>query len=341
MTTDVEVSRTPLIVLVNLGTPEAPTSPAVRRFLREFLSDRRVIGLPRAVWLPVLNGIILAVRPRRSARLYSSIWEESGSPLMTQSESLTQLVDAELGEAAEARLAMTYGRPSVAEVLDQAVVEDPQRPILVLPLYPQYAGSSSGAVHDAVCRWGLSTVPHPDLRLLPSFPSDPGYLDAVAAGIRAHWEAVGPLDPDAGERLILSYHGIPVSHVRAGDPYPDECAATTRGLVDRLDVDPAAILTTYQSKFGPGAWLTPATIDTVAELGARRTPRVDMVAPGFAVDCLETLEELNKLNRHTFTDAGGGDFHYIAWSRENSTWVRALATLLIGQVRGESPIALP
>ncbi|MFV0451283.1 MAG: ferrochelatase, partial [Propioniciclava sp.] len=198
---------------------------------------------------------------------------------------------------------------------------------------PQYAGSSIGAVHDAVFRWGLSALPHPDLRLTSSFPTHPAYLDAVADAIKAHWDLVGPLNPAAGERLILSYHGIPLSHVREGDPYPQECAATTQGLKERLDLDPDAIWVTFQSKFGPGAWLTPATIDTVGELGAQRTPRVDVVAPGFVADCLETLEELNKLNRHTFTAAGGGDFYYIAWGNDRPAWVGALSSVISDQLQ--------
>lgn len=321
------------MVLINLGTPDAPTPAAVRRFLREFLSDRRVVDWPRALWLPLLNSVILAVRPRRSARLYQSIWEPTGSPLLTQSRDLTEQVGALLADIADVRLAMTYGSPSIAEVLDGALAEEPRRPIIVLPLYPQYAGSASGAVIDAVHRWGLQALPHPDLRLLSSFPDHPGYLDAVAAAITAHWATVGPIRPELGERLLLSYHGIPLSHVEQGDPYPGECEATTAGIQERLDVDPAAIITTYQSKFGPGKWLTPATIDTVSALGSSRCPRVDIVAPGFAADCLETLEELNKLNRRTFTAAGGGDFHYVSWSTNNPTWVQALADIIRAQVQ--------
>ncbi|MFV0450626.1 MAG: ferrochelatase [Propioniciclava sp.] len=318
----------PMVVLVNLGTPTAPTAGAVRPFLREFLGDQRVVGLPRILWQPILNGIILAVRPRASARLYASIWGDGGSPLMVGSQHLGQRLGELLADHADVRIAMTYGQPSVDRVLDELIASAPERPIVVVPLYPQYAGSATGAVHDAVHRWGLRTVPQADLRLLRSFPTHPAYLDAVADAITAHWERVGPLDTASGERLLLSYHGIPMSQIRAGDPYPEECATTSRGLRARLDIDPAAVMTTYQSKFGPGAWLKPATIDTVADLGARGTRRIDVVAPGFAADCLETLEELNKFNRRTFTDAGGGDFHYVPWANSRPAWVAALASIV-------------
>lgn len=326
----------PVVLLVNLGTPDAPTASAVRPFLREFLSDRRVVRLPRFLWLPILNGIVLAVRPRRSARLYASIWEEEGSPLMVGSQTLTTQLHKQLGDMADVHLAMTYGRPSVADVLDRIVAEHSTRPIIVVPLYPQCSGSSTGAVHDAVYRWGLKATPQPDVRLLRSFPTDPAYLDAVAGAISAHWAAAGPLNAEAGERLLLSYHGIPTRHERDGDSYRAECEATSRGLRERLDLDPEAILTTYQSKFGPGPWLTPATIDTVSAFGSRGTHRIDVVAPGFAVDCLETLEELNRLNRHTFIAAGGGEFHYIPWSRNNPAWDEALAGLLRTELTGQA-----
>lgn len=331
----------PVVVLVNLGTPDAPKAAEVRRFLREFLSDRRVVGLPRAAWLPILNGIVLTVRPKRSARLYASIWEREGSPLMIGSSALAAKLAEALVGAADVRLAMTYGNPALADVLDELVDRDWTRPIVVVPLYPQYAGSAGGAVHDATFRWGLGHVPSPDLRVLGSFPGHPAYLDAVAGAITAHWERVGPLNPENGDRLLLSYHGIPLSQVNGGDPYPAECALTSAGVAERLNLDPLAILTTFQSKFGPGDWLKPATIETIAELGRAGTRRVDVIAPGFAADCLETLEELNKLNRHTFTDAGGGEFNYISWANDDPAWVAALAQIISEQLPAEGAARVP
>lgn len=321
----------PLVVLVNLGTPAAPTAAAVRPFLREFLSDRRVVDLPRWLWLPLLEGVILRARPRRSARLYASVWRPDGSPLMVHSAALAAAIGQRLGGSAEVRLAMTYGAPRLGDVLAE-VAAGPQRPVLVVPLYPQYAGSSAGSVHDTVHRWGLATRRHLDLRMLRSFPTHPAYIEAVAGAVEAHWARVGPLDVARGERLVLSYHGVPLAHVRKGDPYPKECAATTRALVARLGLPDEGVLQTFQSKFGPGAWLTPATIETMGRLGAQGCSRVDVVTPGFAADCLETLEEIDGLNRRAFVDAGGGHFHYVPWANASVAWADALADVVAEQL---------
>lgn len=335
---DTMTTRTPLpvVVLVNLGTPTEPTPAAVRPFLREFLSDRRVVDLPRWLWWPILNGIILTVRPRRSARLYESVWLDEGSPLMVNTVALATGVAERLQGQAEVRLAMTYGDPSLHDTLAE-LASEAERPVLVVPLHPQYAGSASGSIHDAAYRWGLSTRRHLDLRILGSFPTHPAYIEAVAAAIEQHWARVGPLDMPAGERLVLSYHGVPVAHVRRGDPYFEECRATTAAVVRRLGVPETGVLMTFQSKFGPGEWLTPATITTMAELGAAGTPRVDVVTPGFSADCLETLEEIDGLNRRAFTDAGGREFHYVPWANEAPAWCDALAALIGEALAGRQP----
>lgn len=316
----------PAVVLVNLGTPEAPTPADVRRYLRQFLSDRRVVDLHPALWRPILELAVLPVRGRASARIYRKVWTEDGSPLLVHSQRQAAALREELAGLADVHVGMTYGRPSVGEVLS-ALATEPERPIVVVPMYPQYSGSTTGAVVDAVRHWVSSQAHCPELTIMRSFPTDAGYVGAVASAIRDHWDRVGEPDTAAGDRLVLSYHGIPVSMVEAGDTYDRECAATTAAVVAELGIDPAGVLQTFQSKFGPSQWLTPATIDTMGRLGREGTRRVDVVCPGFVSDCLETLEEIEMLNCEEFLGAGGEEFHYVPWGNAERHWVRALAAL--------------
>ncbi|HEY0189100.1 MAG TPA: ferrochelatase [Cellulomonas sp.] len=323
----------PLVVLVNLGTPRAPTPSAVRRYLREFLSDRRVVGLHPALWRPVLELMVLPVRSRASARKYASVWRADGSPLLVHTEAAARGVRERLGTAAEVRVAMTYGDPGLSALLGRVAAEPrpagaPPRAVLVVPLYPQYSSTSTASVHDVVHRWALAAPDHLDLRLLRSYPTDPGYVTALVTALHAHWDRVGRPDAAAGDRVLLSYHGIPVSVAEGGDPYPQECAATTAALAARLDLPDGVLLATYQSRFGPAPWLTPATIDTVRELAAAGTRRVDVLCPGFAADCLETLEEIALLNRAAFTTAGGQVLHHVPWGNGSEPWADALAAIV-------------
>ncbi|QIK83495.1 ferrochelatase [Sanguibacter sp. HDW7] len=316
------------VVLLNLGTPEAPTPRAVRRYLREFLSDRRVVETHPALWRPILEAVVLTVRPRASAAKYASVWTADGSPLLVHSRAQRDGVAAALASGdIDVRVAMTYGSPSLSSVLDDLSADGLQR-VLVVPLYPQYSGSSAGAALDALRRHGLRRRDTPEIRTVRSFPEDEGYIDALARAVEASWVERGRPDVAAGDRLLLSYHSVPVAMIEAGDPYAEECARTTAALTQRLGLPREGVVETFQSVFGPAQWHGPATIDTVAALARSGTRRLDVVCPGFVSDCLETLEEIDMLNREAFVEAGGVDFSYVPWGNSNQPWVDALAAIV-------------
>ena len=320
----------PALILANLGTPAAPTARAVRPFLREFLSDRRIVEMHPLLWRPVLEGIILRVRPRASAAKYATIWRpgeetsRSGSPLMHYSERQGELLQEELGESVQVRVAMRYGQPALRRVMGE-LMEAGCRRIALMPLYPQYAASSAGTVVDEAARFILASRDQPELRTIRSFETAPAYIEALATALEQHWQVHGRPDPAAGERLLLSFHSIPQAMHDAGDPYRSECERTAQLLSRRLDLPKGLAQLTFQSVFGPAAWIGPATIDTVGDLGRAGCPRLDVICPGFVSDCLETLEEINQLNRETFTTAGGGSFHYIPWGNDSDGAIAALA----------------
>ena len=329
----------PALILSNLGTPEAPTAKHVRPFLREFLTDRRVVETHPLLWRPVLEGIVLTIRPARSARKYATVWRpgqetsHSGSPLMHHPERQGELLASALGDAVQVRIAMRYGEPALRRVMGE-LMEAGCRRIAVLPAYPQYSASSQGSVIDEAARFILAGRDQPELRTIRSFPDSPAYIEALATAIENHWERHGPPDPAAGGRLLLSFHSIPRAMHDAGDPYRSECERTADLLAARLAAPEGLIRITFQSVFGPAKWIGPATIDTVAELGAAGCPRVDVICPGFMADCLETLEEIDQLNRRTFTAAGGGDFHYIPWGNDAPGCVAALVEQARGALSG-------
>lgn len=319
------------VVLVNLGTPEAPTARKVRPFLRQFLSDKRVIEAPAVLWRPILEGIILRVRPAASAKKYASIWYEDSSPLMHWSQAQAAGVRKYLshkGVEADVHIAMRYGEPSLPHVLDKIYASGSRR-VLVVPLYPQYAASSAATVIDELARWLLRARDQLEVRTVRSFPTDPHYIDALCTAIEERWQVEGRPRFEEGEKLIFSFHSIPEAMAKAGDPYRAECEATARAVRERLGLRSSEALSCFQSVFGPAKWIGPATIDTVAELGKQGCSRVDVICPGFAADCLETLEEINILNRSTFTEAGGGTFHYIEWSNARPAWITALGEQVI------------
>ncbi|GAA2518789.1 ferrochelatase [Rarobacter incanus] len=326
----------PAVVLVNLGTPAAPTAKAVRPYLREFLSDRRVVETHPALWRPILESIILTFRPRASAAKYATIWGEEGSPLLVHTQSQTRAVAHALREIAVVRYAMRYGQPSVRAVMDELYAAGHRR-VLVVPLYPQYAASSAGTVLDEAYRWGLRSRDQVELRTVRSFPIDPGYVEAVAGALQESWETNGRPDVEHGDKIVLSYHGIPQAMADAGDPYRSECDATTAAVARNLGLPAGSILTTFQSTFGPAAWLKPATIDTVARLGGEGVRRVDVACPGFVSDCLETLEEIDELNREAYLEAGGGEFHYVPWGNGRRCWTDALANIVAEYLAGWVP----
>lgn len=312
------------VLLVNLGTPAAPTAPALRRYLRQFLSDPRVVEIPRAVWMPILHGIILVTRPRKSAAKYASVWTDEGSPLKVHTERQARLLGAApaLADAdIEVAWAMRYGSPSVPDALNALRATGCDR-ILVLPMYPQYAASTTASVMDEVARCLAHWRNLPELRYVRSFHDDPGYIAALAASVREHWAANG--QPD---KLVLSFHGTPRFSLERGDPYHCECQVTARLVGEALNLPAERLLVTFQSRFGKAEWLQPYTQPTLEALARQGVGRVDVICPGFVADCLETLEEIAMECRHAFLGAGGRDFHYIPCLNERADWVQALAEL--------------
>ena len=296
------------VVLVNLGTPDAPTAPALRRYLAEFLADPRVVEIPRLLWWPILHGVILRVRPAKSARKYASIWMPEGSPLLVWSEKQAKLLQGYLGERGHAvpvRHAMRYGKPSVASVLDALKAEGATR-ILLLPLYPQYSGTTTASAWDAVGAWAARVRSLPELRFVNRYHDDPAYIEALAQRVLAHWQTHG-----RGEKLVLSFHGVPERTRALGDPYYDECLASAKRLGERLSLRDEQLVVTFQSRFGKAAWLQPYTEPTLVALAKQGVASLDVMCPGFTADCLETLEEIDQEVRAAFLAAGGREFRSI------------------------------
>ncbi|HNT39856.1 MAG TPA: ferrochelatase [Rubrivivax sp.] len=318
-----EPART-AVLLVNLGTPSAPSAAALRRYLAEFLSDPRVVEIPHLLWRPILHGIILRVRPAKSAAKYRTVWMPEGSPLAVwtarQTQALQQALQAR-GHAVLVRHAMRYGRPAMAEVLDALRGEGATR-ILVLPLYPQYSGATTGSVADALHRWALQARRVPELRQIADYHDDAGYLDALAAGVRAHWAREG-----RGRVLVMSFHGMPARTHELGDPYHDQCRVTATRLAARLGLVDAEYRVTFQSRFGRAKWLEPYTEPVLRQLAGDGVESVDVICPGFASDCLETLEEIAQEGRATFLAAGGKTLRYIPCLNADAAWIDALAAL--------------
>lgn len=330
-------AKAPAVVLVNLGTPAAPTPAAVRTFLRKFLSDRRVIEMNPLLWRPIL-AIILAVRPLAVAAKYKEIWLEEGSPLMHYSLQQAKRLQEELGQDATVRVAMRYSEPSLPKVLDELYAAGHRR-VLVIPAYPQYTATCGATVMDEAARWLLTTRDHVELRTVRSFPTAPAYVEALATALEQHWNQAGRPNFEAGEKVIASFHSIPAAMHKAGDPYRSECEATSAALAKRLNIPAGGLVTTYQSVFGRAEWIGPATIDTVEAMGKTNCPRVDVICPGFVADCLETLEEIDQLNRETFQHAGGGEFHYVRWGNDSAGCVAAFAEQARSALAGWTPAA--
>jgi protoporphyrin/coproporphyrin ferrochelatase len=330
-------SSTTAVVLVNLGTPDAPTPAALRRYLAEFLSDPRVVEIPRAVWLPILHGIILRVRPAKSAKKYESVWTPEGSPLQVWSAKQATLLRGYLGERGHAvtvRHAMRYGNPSIASVLDELKAAGATR-ILVLPMYPQYSGPTTASAIDAVGAWAARVRHLPELRFVNRYHDDPGYIEALARRVIDHWQTHG-----RPERLVLSFHGVPKRTLLLGDPYHCECLKTARLLGERLTLKPSELVVTFQSRFGKAEWLQPYTEPTLIDLARKGVKDVAVMCPGFTADCLETLEEIDQEAREAFVGAGGKDFHYIACLNDSHAWIDALAAIAIRHLQGW-PTAAP
>lgn len=318
-----DVPQKPALLIVNLGTPDEATPSAVRRFLRAFLTDRRVIETHPILWRPILEGIILRIRPSRVAHAYRTIWSEDGSPLLVGTMAQVEGLRQRLGSSVEVRPAMCYGSGNIREVLDDLYAEGYRR-VAIVPAYPQYSASTVGAVFDEVARWGLGSRDQLSVRTVRSYEDAPAYIEALATALEESWRENGRPDFEAGDVVLASFHSIPQAMVDKGDPYELECERTVRLLRQRLGCSEKELILTYQSVFGPAKWIGPATIDTVESLGAQGRRRVDVICPGFVADCLETLEEINVLNRQVFIDAGGKTFNYIPWANGSSACVDML-----------------
>lgn len=319
------------VMLVNLGTPDEPTAPAIRRYLREFLSDRRVIEIPRLLWWPILNGPILMARPRKLVPRYKSIWMPEGSPLMVytcrQAEGVAALF-AEHGIDAEVVPAMRYGEPSIRSTMLQLRDKGCEH-ILVVPLYPQYAGSTTATVVDEVARVAAAMRNQPALRFVKRFHDDPLFIEPLARHISGFWQQNG-----RPQKLVMSFHGLPRQVVDQGDPYCRDCYGTARALAASLDLSEADYVVTFQSRFGPAKWLEPYTQPTLERLAKGGVADVDVVCPGFLADCLETLEEISLEVRHAFVAAGGRQFRYIPALNDSADWIRGLAGIVEQHLQG-------
>ena len=331
------------VVYCNLGTPDEPTAPALRRYLAEFLGDHRVVEIPRALWLLILHGIILRVRPKKSAAKYASVWTPEGSPLKVWTEKQATLLRGYLGERGHqvtVRYAMRYGNPSIASVLDELKVQGVNR-VLIASAYPQYSGTTTASVFDAVALWALKTRQIPELRFINRYHDEPGYIAALAKKIRTHWTHHGQ-----SEQLVMSFHGVPERTLELGDPYHCECHKTGRLLAEQLGLAKDRYKVTFQSRFGKAKWLEPYTEPSLVALAQAGTKSVDVVCPGFTGDCLETLEEINMEAREAFLHAGGEQFQYIECLNDSPDWIRALTDLTERHLQGwptqqaDDPMAL-
>ncbi|HYW58084.1 MAG TPA: ferrochelatase [Polaromonas sp.] len=312
------------VLYCNLGTPEAPTAKALRPYLAQFLSDPRVIEIPKAIWWFILHGIILRLRPKKSAAKYASIWTADGSPLKVWTSKQANMLGGYLGQRGHrvaVRYAMRYGQPSIASQLD-ALKADGATRILILPAYPQYSGTSTASVFDAVYQWASNIRRIPELRFVNNYHDHPRYITALAARVRAHWAAHG-----RAEQLVMSFHGVPERTLHLGDPYHCECHKTARLLATELGLSKEKYTVTFQSRFGKAKWLEPYTEPTLVAMARSGTKRVDVMCPGFTGDCLETLEEIAQEAKEAFMHAGGKEFHYIACLNDSPEWMLALCEI--------------
>ena len=319
------------VLLVNLGTPDAPTASALRRYLAQFLWDPRVVEIPRPLWWLILHGVILRTRPAKSAAKYAAIWTEQGSPLLVWTQRQAELLQARLqsqGHHVTVRCAMRYGNPSVDATLDALKAEGATR-VLVLPLYPQYAAATTASTIDAVSDWARRTRHVPELRFVNRYHDDPGYIAALAASVQAHWAQHG-----RGQKLVMSFHGVPARSLALGDPYHCECHKTARLLAQALGLGQADYIVTFQSRLGRAKWLEPYTEPTVKRLAGEGVKRIDAICPGFASDNLETLEEIAMEARDAFLAAGGEQFSFIDCLNDRPDWIAALADVSLRHLQG-------
>jgi ferrochelatase len=322
------------VLITNLGTPAAAEKRALRPYLKQFLSDPRVVEVPRLLWWLILNGIILNVRPARSAKAYRTVWTDEGSPLLChtrdQAAALQVELAAEYGDDVIVAFAMRYGDPAIDSAL-QDLFDRGVNKLVVLPLYPQYGGPTTASTFDAVAADFTRRRWLPDLRFISHYHDYPPYIAALAEQVRAHWQAHGRAD-----RLLLSYHGEPLRYLQSGDPYHCECHKTSRLLAEALGLGPEEYLTSFQSRFGREEWLRPYTDETLAALPGQGVKAVQVMCPGFSADCLETIEEIGVENREVFLQAGGERFEYLPCLNSEPAHIRVLADLVRRELHGWS-----
>ncbi len=326
------------VLLINLGTPDAPTTAAVRRYLAQFLSDPRVVEIPRVLWIPLLHAVILNVRPSRSAQRYATVWTKEGSPLLVHSLRQKTLLLGYLGQRlkelglpsdhAQIELGMRYGTPSIADAMAKLKEGGCDR-ILVLPLYPQYAASTTASALDEVFAAASNMRRVPALRIVDAYHDHPGYINALAQSVNDYWMKNG-----RPNKLVMSFHGLPRRSLDLGDPYHCQCVKTGRLLATELGLTKEQFAITFQSRFGRAEWLTPYTQPTLIALAKEGMRRVDVVCPGFVGDCLETLEEIAQEGQVAFLKAGGKEYHYIPCLNERPAWITALADLAMLNLQG-------
>ncbi|HGJ5856777.1 ferrochelatase [Arsenophonus nasoniae] len=309
------------VLLVNLGTPDAPTPAAVKRFLAEFLSDVRVIDISRIIWKPLLHLVILPLRSPKVAKLYRSIWTEAGSPLLSYSLQQQAALAKQL-PTIPVELGMSYGSPSIADAIDKLLIQQVEN-IIVLPLYPQYSCSTTAAVFDAICRALKKYRTIPELHFIRSYANHPYYIEALKKSVELSFAQYGKPD-----RLLLSYHGIPQRYAETGDIYPQQCELTTRLFSELINFPADKIIMTYQSRFGREPWLTPYTDVTLASLAKSGVKHVQLLCPGFSVDCLETLEEIAVQNKELFYAAGGEKYQYIPALNDSENHILLMTELI-------------
>ncbi|TFV88148.1 ferrochelatase [Oxalobacteraceae bacterium OM1] len=326
------------VLLVNLGTPDAPTASAVRRYLKQFLSDPRVVEIPKAVWWFILHGAILPLRSGKSAHKYASIWTQEGSPLKVYTAKQAALLRGYLGERGHdvsVAYAMRYGNPSIPDVLDQLKAQGCDR-ILVLPAYPQYSGTTTASICDAVFGHYRKVRNVPELRVVKHYHDHEGYIRALKRSVLTHWEQNGRPD-----KLVMSFHGVPKRTLLLGDPYHCECHKTARLLAAELRLRPEDYVVTFQSRFGRAEWLQPYTAPTLVKLAKEGVQRVDVMCPGFTSDCLETLEEIAMEAKTDFLTASGKAFHYIPCLNDAPEWIAGLADLAEQHLAGWPTMLTP
>ncbi|MGF1739609.1 ferrochelatase [Vibrio profundum] len=308
------------VLLVNLGTPDSPNTSDIKRFLSQFLHDKRVVDMTPWLWYPILHGVILPVRSPKVAKLYQSVWMEEGSPLMVHSKRQASKLEARLGVPVE--LGMTYGSPSLHSGVEQLIRRGADQ-LVVLPLYPQYSNTTTAAVSDALFGSFQKLPVVPYYRFIRDYYNHTGYIKALAASVRRSWQKTG-----RGDYLLCSYHGIPLRFAQNGDVYPQHCEETTRLLAQELELNESQIGLAYQSRFGREEWLQPYTEDVLKNVAGLGVKNLDVIAPAFSVDCLETLEELSEQYQHQFMELGGEAFNYIPCLNDDDEHIEMMASLV-------------